>query len=345
MDVDVVTTIRGIPPDEWDRMVDASRAPIFYRHAFLAAYERAPLLPVERFLYVLVRDGPTLVAGLPAYLQTTADPVGLVAGVLPDPATRGNLALLSPCWHCYDAWLPALDRLHDALRLAWQGLGRLARQHRVNWYGFVNVADGSPLAAAMECAGIRMRPMQTRFVLDLRGLRSMDDYLATLDSGRRNSRHGRRRAAELRKQRRRAAERSVTVSVGTPRRAGLRELLGLWRRRAARQGTGPMYAEEAFPSFVEALGPACRTIRVALEDRALASALCLVDGDRLHAWVAGLDYEGADTFSPYYVLVYETVRLAMELGCSTMEGGRTNREVKRRLGMRPLELSAGLARA
>ena len=345
MDVEVATTISGVPPQEWDRMVDASSAPIFYRHAFLAAYERAPLLPVERFLYVLVRDGPVLVAGLPAYLQTTADPVGLVAGVLPDPATRGNLALLSPCWHCYDAWLPALDRPQEALRMAWQALGRLARDHRGGWYGFVNVAEASPLAAAMECAGIALRPMQTRFVLDLRGLRSMDDYLATLDNGRRNSSHGRRRAAELRKQRRRADERSVTVSIGPPCRAGLRELLGLWRRRAARQGTGDMYAEEAFAPFVEALGPACRTIRIALEDRPLASAVCLVDRDRLHGWVAGVDYEAAGTFSPYYVLVYETVRLALELGCSTIEGGRTNGEVKRRLGMRPLELSAGLARA
>lgn len=345
MDVEVVTTIAGIPPPAWDRMVDVSGAPIFYRHAFLAAYERAPLLAVERFLYVLVRDGPELVAGLPAYLQTTADPVGLVAALLPDAATRGRRALLSPCWHCYDAWMPALGRLPEAVGLAWRALGGLAREHGVGWYGFVNVAEASPLAEAMACVGLPRRPMLDRFLLDLQGLRSMDDYLATLDVGRRNSRHGRRRAAGLRRERRRAAERSVTVSVGPPGRARLCEILDLWRRRATSEGTGTMYAEEAFPSFVEALGPACRTIRIALEDRPLASAVCLVDGDRLHAWAAGLDYEGADTFSPYYVLIYETVRLALELGCSTVEGGRTNGDVKRRLGMRALELSAGLARA
>src|SRR5205807_2142702 len=102
-----------IDPAEWDRVVKEAQAPVFYSHAFVAAYHHAPLAPIDGCTYLVVRrrrDG-TAVAVIPAYLQRRPDPIGCLTAAYPE--VRGA-ALLSHVWHCYDGRLPTtID--HDEL--------------------------------------------------------------------------------------------------------------------------------------------------------------------------------------------------------------------------------------
>ena len=77
--VSVRDSIDDIDPAEWSSVLASAQAPVFYDYRFLRAYERAPLQPTEAFCYL--RFGDPAVAVLPAYVQSTDDPLGVVASL------------------------------------------------------------------------------------------------------------------------------------------------------------------------------------------------------------------------------------------------------------------------
>ena len=85
-------------------------------------------------------------------------------------------------------------------------------------------------------------------------------------------------------------------------------------------------------------------IEVRQHGKLVAAGVCLADATRFHTWTCGVDYAVDGRYSPYGVLFAESVKFAIRLGKTTLEGGRDNAEFKRRYGLRPHHLDAVLIR-
>lgn len=304
-----------------------SGAPVFYEHAYVSAYEQTPLTNADAFAYFVVRDGEKPVAVTPAYLQTVANPLRRLHEAYPE--ARDQPALLSHTWHCYDAHVPAtaevLPRLLNAMI-------RTASVFGAQWCGFVNVQRGNELSQALRAAGLPARHLSDRWVTDLT---SYEHYLARL---------GIRARANLRRNERRSREAGVTVEVLTVGHASLDEIALLCTKTAIRFDNNGFYPGTTFTRFVTALGELAHVIEVRQRGRLVAAGICLTDATRFHTWTCGVDYAVDGGYSPYGVLFAESVKLAIRLGKTTLEGGRGNEVFQRRHGMSPRHLDASLIR-
>lgn len=324
----------ALPAGEWDGLVEASQAPPFYRAAALAAYERAPLLPFSRALYLVCRerpDGPAL-AALPAYLLEWLDPLGVLAGLVP-AGCAGRPVLLSHFWHCYDTRIPARRLRADVVTALTGRLRACAGAMGAAAYGFLNVAEDGPLLPLLQGAGLRARRMDTRFVLPLEGLETADAYLATVRP---------RARQEMRRHWRRAMAAGARVSVGRPGPAELAQAARLCRLTAARHGNDGWYPEGPLAGLICAVEQV-RLLWLRMPAAPAAVGVCFHDGDRFHNWAVGLDYAAAPGFSPYSVLTLASVTTAMQLGCRVLEAGRRNDWFKLRYGMSAVPLHGCLA--
>lgn len=377
--VDVADRVSDIDPDEWDSVITAAGAPIFYSHAYLRAYERDPLSDVEGHAYLVVRPRGTgsssarPVAVLPLYLQPRPDPLGCLGAAY--PSLNGDPALLSHVWHCYDTHLPtalhpadpppppaeATDQADQAgpaedtqdsqgAQGGWgeqatvaglvssvlDAMRRVSRRLGVAHCGLVNIARGSATSRALHAAGLPLRHIMDRFVVDLRGVATFQDYLARLPRPPR---------ANLARNARRAAEAGVVTTVLPPEQANLDEVAALCERTAARFGNAGFYPAQTFSGFVTGLGEAAHVLEIRQHGRLVAAGVCLVDSQRFHTWTCGVDYDVDGNFSPYGVLFTEAVSLAIRLRLPVLEGGRSNAVFKQRHGLAVRHLDACLVPA
>lgn len=327
MRVEFSNSIRKIDAAEWNSVVHASGAPVFYEHAYLSAYEQTPLIGADQVGYFVVRDGEQPVGVLPVHLQSDANPLRRLHEAYPE--ALGQPALLSHTWHCYDAHVPAtaevLPVLLDAMTHAASILG-------VPWCGFVNVQRGNALSQELSAAGLPARHLAERWAT---GLTGYDDYLAGLGS---------RARANLRRNERRSREAGVAIEVLPVDHAALDEIAQLCARTAIRFNGNGFYPDSTFTRFVAALGDLAHVIEVRQHGRLVAAGVCLADATRFHTWTCGVDYAVDGRYSPYGVLFAESVKLAIRLGKTTLEGGTDNADFKRRYGLSPRHLDAVLIR-
>ena len=327
MRVEFSNTIREIDSADWDAVVRDAGAPVFYRHAYVSAYEQSPLTTVDAFAYFVVREGDKPVAVMPAYLQTVANPLRRLHEAYPDAV--GQPALLSHTWHCYDAHVPAtaevLPRLLDAMI-------RTASIFGARWCGFMNVQRGNALSQALRAAGLPARHLTDRWAT---GLTTYEHYLASLSP---------RARANVRRNDRRSAEAGVTIEALPVDHAALDEITLLCVKTASRFENNRYHPGEAFARFVTALGDLAHVVEVRQHGKLVATGVCLTDATRFHTWTCGVDYAVNGNYSPYGVLFAESVRLAIRLGKSTLEGGRGNAAFKRRHGLSARHLDAVLHR-
>lgn len=326
LDIGIITSIDILDENEWDAIVSACGAPVFYRHRYLRSYARSPLTAVKLFRYFVVRENGRPVAVLPLSLIDGLDPLGQLGARY--PVTGAERGLLSHVWHCYDAWLPG-ERHLAAVVEAMRGL---AAELAAEWYGFVNVAHDSPLREGLIGLGFPAEHIEDRFRLDLRGL--PDPFAHATPRARINLRRGRRRAAEA----------GVWQRVGIAAESDLMEIGRLCARTAARHGTGGFYPPELFAEFVAGLGDLALAIEIRQEERLIAAGVVLRDGRRFHAWACGVDYDVKGGFSPYALLHAATAEQAVHEGCEVLEGGRGNAAFKLRHGLSRLALDACLLR-
>src|SRR4051812_22561326 len=189
------------PPSSagWDDLVTADRAPLFYRPDVLRAYHHHPLRDVLSAFYLTVRreGGDDPIAVLPVYLQPADDPLGVLAAILPGFRPAGRPLLLSHVWHWYDTHLPAQELTLDVVDAVCGELAQLAAVTGAQGLGFMNVADGSKLAAALRATGQEPQMIDARHVMDLGGFDSVDAYLTSIPAHARQDlrRHARRAAA------------------------------------------------------------------------------------------------------------------------------------------------------
>ncbi|MFS8099540.1 GNAT family N-acetyltransferase [Lentzea alba] len=327
MRVEFSNSIREIDSADWDSVVRASGAPVFYEHAYISAYEQAPLTNADYSGVFVVRDGEKPVAVLPVYLQKAANPLRRLHEVHPEAV--GQPVLLSHVWHCYDAHVPAtadvVPRLLDALT-------RAASIFEARWWGFVNVERGNALSRELAAAGLPARHLTDRWTTELT---TWERYLAGL---------GIRARANLRRNERRSREAGVTIEVLQVEHADLDEISLLCTKTAMRFDTSGFYPGSTFTKFVTALGNLVHVIEVRQHGRLVAAGVCLADATRFHTWTCGIDYAVDGRYSPYGVLFAESVKLAIRLGKTTLEGGRGNDDFKRRYGLTPRHLDAVLIR-
>ncbi|MDX8028712.1 GNAT family N-acetyltransferase [Lentzea sp. BCCO 10_0856] len=325
MRIEILSSISEIDAADWDSVVTDGGAPVFYQHAYISAYEQAPLTNADGFVYLVLRDGDRPIAVIPAYLQSAANPLRRLHEVYPE--ALGQPALLSHTWHCYDAHVPGktevLPTLLDAMTQVASAIG-------ARWCGFVNVQRGNALSQALRAAGLPARHLTDRWVTDLT---TYEHYLSGL---------GLRARANLRRNERRSRDAGVTVEVLPVDHASLDEITPLCVKTASRFENNGYYPGSTFTRFVRALGDLAHVIEVRQRGKLVAAGICLTDATRFHTWTCGVDYAVDGSYSPYGVLFAESVKHAISLGRTTLEGGRGNAVFKKRHGLRPHPLDAVL---
>jgi len=338
--VEVHDRLAALDRGEWNGVVAASGASVFYDYDLLAAYEAHPLEPDLARAYLALRDGGgRLVGVLPAYVQ---DPMNAFFHLPEGDPTRdlgGTRGVVTHFWHCYDSGLPlrpelAPDEKREALAAVAAGLADVARRHGACGCGFLDVDARRPEVAGLAELGFTVRPLADRFVLDLTPFATMDDYLAGHHASRRR---------DLKRQRRRAEEEGLAITVREPPVAGLDEVVALCRGTAARYGGAAYYPEETFGAFLADCGDTLRVIAVEAAGTLVGTAACFLHGGTFHAWAGGMRYDLSHA-SPYTLVFHEILRYAIESGAHTLEGGRANARFKERLGLRPLPLVTAMRR-
>jgi hypothetical protein len=336
LSVSIYEDPRDLAAIGWDEVVDSAGAPVFYKSAYLEAYHRFPLAPIERFGYVVINESPAElpVAVLPVALHTQADPLGWLRGT--HPGIEGERALLSHVWHCYDTQLVRRAERPDIAVALVAAQRALAEAWRAPWFGFVNVERGTRSSAALTSTGLAGQHLMDRFVADLSGVSDLNDYLSRLGS---------RARANLTRNARRAAETGITTTVTLASDSNLDEVAELCARTTARLGSAHFYPVSTFVRFVSALSESAFVLAVRQSGRLVATGVCLTDELRFHTWACGVDYDVTGNASPYAVLFAQSVELAIKLGATVFEGGRANHVFKVRHGLSVRHLDAYLSRA
>src|SRR5882757_7178921 len=325
----VFTTIDDIG-SEWDELMTAARAPVFYRRPFLRAFEHYPLHPVLRTAYILVRDGHgVLQSAQPAFLQRDVDPMQVIHNHYPQALP--HTSLLTHVWHCYDTVLPVRPGSEAITPTAVDALRATAADWGARLYGLANVDAATPLAGALSEAGLEAVDIEIGWSLDLRAVDSFAAYLATLRSKpRRNLLHDLRNADRA----------GVQVHVAGVEDADVDGFVALARATAAKYNNADYYKQGLFQDFVRALGDDMRAIELRIDGRLVGSALALIDDTRFHWWACGVDYAACPDFSPFYVAFGQVLHAAYESGRPHFEVGRRNPTFKRRYNLTPRTLRA-----
>lgn len=330
----VYSSIEEIDGEEWDEVIEAAGAPVFYRHAFLRAYERAPLQETGAFWYLAF--GQPAAAVLPAYLQSTDDAIGTISGLgLPDQSP-GDQILLTHIAHCYDTVLPARPGLAPGLAgRACEALADLARQAGVKWFAFLNVDGASATARELMAAGLNPIPMNTRFRRNLTAYSSVTEFVEDIPSKkfRYTLRHSRIQA-EL-----------AGMDITSPDPAGgAIDAVELCRRTTARHGTADYYPER-FCEFVAMAKDMVSVTEVRLGGHLASAAICLFDRTRFHLWAGGIDYEAsAGVGSAFSLMLWPAVQETILRRLPILEGGRGNTTTKLRFRLEPVPLFAFVGR-
>jgi CelD/BcsL family acetyltransferase involved in cellulose biosynthesis len=318
----VVRTVDELSPGTAE-VVAAAGANANYGLEFMRAYERHPIQPVHGSYYIELLDPAGAVAAFaPCHVQ--GDPLRAL-GLGP-----GEHALLSHVWHCSDARVVAPEPTPAVATQLLAAMRDVARGAGLSRTGFINVATGSPSAAALAAAGVPGVHLDTRYWLDLAAYRDEDAVLAAIKPADRR---------EYRRHWRRATEAGVEIVTRLAQPDEDPDKLRLLETTMDRVGSPGYYDRAELTRFL-AETPHARVIEITLDNELLAFAILFVDDTRLHAWALGYDRERRLPFSPYYVMWGSFMRLGWELGLPSLEAGRRNGEFKVRHGLQPQDLEA-----
>jgi Acetyltransferase (GNAT) domain len=332
--VSVCDRIDDLDRAEWSTVVAAAQAPVFYDYIFLRAYERLPLQQTEAFFYL--RFGDPAVAVLPAYIQSTDDPLGAVSSLGLPGRSPGDLILQTHVAHCYDTLIPARPGVLTP-RLVGQAcetLGTLATQAGLKWFAFLNVDGSSELADLLLSAGLMKLPIFTRHNKRIADYGSADEFVAGIPS------HKARYA--LRYSYRQAQQREMRVTYPDPA-GGVPAAVELCQRITARHGTAAYYPEW-FGEFVTLAAEVVSVIEVRLAGELAFATICLRDPLRFHMWAGGHDYRVMEGIhSAFPLILLSAVEKAIENRYPIFEAGRANDVVKQRYRLEPRPLFAFVA--
>lgn len=317
-----VTTVDELSPGT-EAVIAASGANMNYSIEFMRAYERYPIQPVQACVYIELLDGDGNVAAFaPCFVQ--GDPLGALG------LGKGEHALLSQVWHCSDTRLVAAQATPQIATDLLEAMRAEARERGLPRTGFINVAAGSPSAAALEAIGIEGVHLDTRYWLDLAKFGSEQGVLDSIKASDRR---------EYLRHWRRATEAGVKVVSRMAQPDEDVDKLDLLEVTMVRVGSPGYYDKAKLAAFLGET-PHARIIEVTLGADLLAYAIVFTDATRMHAWALGYDRERKLSFSPYYLVWGSFMRLGYELGLPVLEAGRRNGEFKLRHGLAGQDLNA-----
>lgn len=318
-------SIEDADPNRWDGLVSRCGAPLFYRSAFLRAFERFPLHDVRRRVYLTGEDERgALVFASPLYVLKDADPMGILRDHFPGYCDK--TVLVNHVWHCYDTWLPAERLDPEVVSTMLASMADLAVDHGAALWGFTNVDGHGALSRALGALGLAGVEVEQRFVADLSAVADLDGYLAGLEQ---------RVRSNLKRYARIAERVGLTARVVDVEQADLEGFVDLARTGAAKYNNADYYRPGVFDAFLRALGAHVRVLEQRLDGRLIGAAVLLVDGSALHWWVCGNDYRAVPQISPFYLAFLGAVGEALREGKSSLEAGRRNPRFKTRHGLRP----------
>jgi hypothetical protein len=323
--------IDAVDRAQWTAVVEAAQAPAFYDYSFLRAYERQPLQQTEAIYYLTFGD--PAVAVLPAYLQSTDDPLGVVASLGLPGRVPGDLILQTHVAHCYDTLVPTRPGALTASLVgsACEALGTLAAQAGLKWFAFLNVDESTEFADLLLAQGLLKLPIFTRYSKHIAGYGAVDDFVAGIPS------HKARYA--LRRSYRQAERHEMRITRPDPA-AGAPDSVAICRGTTSRHGTAAYYPEW-FGAFVADAADVISVIEVHLADKLACAGICLKDPHRFHLWAVGLDYEvTAEIQSAFPLMLLPAMADAIENRHSIFEAGRANGAVKERFRLEPRPLHA-----
>jgi hypothetical protein len=320
----IVRTVEQLSDQAAGLALAAGVSEFYYGHEFLRAYEREPIQPVHDVYYVeTYGTDDRLIALTPCYVQ--GDPLRALG--LGD----GELALLSHVWHSSDTQLAATVKTPEVAGAVVATMREIAAGAGLGRFGFINVPTGSPSALALAGAGLSGIDLDTRYWMDLIGLRNWEGYLSSLRTKDRG---------EYRRQLRRADDAGVKIVNREPTGHEDPESLRIFEELMARVGSAGYYSAERIAAFLQYTREGARIIEVTLGGDLIAKAVVFLESRKIHAWAGGYNRDPALPFSPYYVLMAAIIKLGFQAGVSILEGGRRNPAFKMRFGMVPQPLQA-----
>ena len=229
---------------------------------------------------------------------------------------------------------PAPREVTDALL---EAIGAYARRHRVSVLTFKDFAKEhrAELTSPANAAGYVRMPSFPANLLNLEGLRSVDDYLEKRLSKamRKNLRRKFKAAAE--------AEPPVVMEVRTDVRDCEDELLGLYQQVLARSAF--RFEEltlEYFVGLSETMPDRARFFIWRQGGRAVAFSACMVHDGVLYDNYLGMDYGLALDLSLYFVTIRDLVGWSIEQGLRAYYSTPLNYDPKLhlRFDLEPLDL-------
>ncbi|EIV1878219.1 GNAT family N-acetyltransferase [Salmonella enterica] len=323
MRIATYNTIEEAGTDRWDALVIRCGAPIFYRSAFLRAFELFPLHSVKAFFYITGEDDEgSLIFATPLYLLEGVDPMRFLHNHYPD--YQSAPILVNHIWHCYDTWILARHLDADIVGAVLRSTKALAEELGVTLWGFTNVDGTGALSQALAASGMTGVQVDERFCTELTAISDIDCYLALLDGQVRQN---------LRRYRRIARREGLVTSIVDVLQADLEGFVTLARAGANKYGNANYYQPGIFEGFLRAFGESVRVHEQRLDGKLIGSTILLVDESTLHWWVAGNDYTALPQISPFYLAFLDTIEEALTSGKSVVEAGRRNPRFKSRHGL------------
>lgn len=326
--VEIFHRVDDVPADCEAIAREQGLSTFYYGFEFLRAYEREPIQKVHDTRYLVVRDADgAIVAFVPCYVQ--GDPLRAL------DLAEGETMLLSHMWHCSDTRLATRRHDQQVAAIVVRTMESLARELGASRYGFINVSTEGPTAELLRGVGLKPQHVDTRYVIDLAAAGDFDGYVQGL---RPNARR------EYRRQLNRARDAGVRTSVRVPQGAEDPQSLDLFETLMANVGSAGYYDKNRISRFLTYVPSGARIIEVHQGEELIAKAVVFLEETKIHAWAGGYDRnadsEAGRSFSSYYVLMAQIIRLGFDSGVRYLEGGRRNGPFKERYGMRPVDLDA-----
>lgn len=326
--VRLLSSVREVPAEAWNAVVERHGGSAFHRHEWLAALERATLVRATP-RHAVVFDGGVPVAVAPM-LRTTSCPKlamfrhgYLRAGIGDAPLLVGH-----------SLYAQSSEILGEAAhrRLVLNEVEALVRRGgRTPAALLPLVPGGSELLRELRARGWVTGLLSCTNLLPVEW-DSFEHYLDWLP---------RTRRANVRKARRRSAAAGAQCSV----RRGVGDvavMAGLIRATAAHHGSPVFFDEQFLGAVLECLGQAAVVFTVRGGGRPILSCLAVDLGGELTPWCIGLDYAALETFGQYNLLYGELVRYAIENRRRVVNFGRSTYYIKRKYGcaLRPVYAAA-----
>jgi predicted N-acyltransferase len=341
-DLALLSTIEEIASAEWDALCGTRP---FVDHRWLQFVERVLVNRQPRYV-VLRRAGQLQAAAVCSVERRFENPTlqrraGWVLRRL--PCVRCGVPIASECGLVFRA-------SGDATRLVpglLHGVRRLAMREHALFTTVGHVSRTHTTWPLLEAAGCTQLSRWWNTILSIEWS-SFEDYLASRPG------HDRR---EISRMRRRAERDSITVD---DQPVLPRELPGLWKlvKNVQRRHAAPeLYNADVLEHAVRMLGQDVHVLVARRSGDVIGCVVLIRDHDELLAKWVGLDYERTWNTATYYMLLVETVALAIKLGVRRLRLGATAYGTKQQFGVvteervnaivapAPLRLLANLARA